>query len=261
MTADQIPEVSRQHMQHLVNLMAPARLYHRPRFFHARRLHHKRPTMVVVNHNIMGMEVPFLITEPFRRRKIILRPLSERFAFHNPVYRAFVGIAGFVEGNREICSALMQRGEFPVVAPGGAREVARRRGESYELQWGDRLGFVRLAVEHGYSLTPMAIVGTEEAVDIVLDPDEIMASPIGDFLRRSGLYTRVLQDGKYVFPMFRGVGATPLPRPERVDFSVGEPFETAQLGGKATEEQLRALRETVKAELQRQLDFLRAKRA
>ncbi len=43
----------------------------------------------------------------------------------------------------------MRRGELVMVFPGGAREVNKRKNERYKLVE-NRLGFARLAIQHGY---------------------------------------------------------------------------------------------------------------
>ena len=72
-----------------------------------------------------------------------------------------------------------------LVYPGGGREVAKRKGESYKLIWKERMGFARLAIEHGYTIVPFAAVGAEEAVDIVLDGDNPLMAPTRLFVGRS----------------------------------------------------------------------------
>ncbi len=115
----------------------------------------------------------------------------------------------------------MQAGEAILVFPGGAREVSKRKGEKYRLVWGNRLGFARLAIEHACTVVPFCCVGVEDAFDIVLDADEIMASRFGRVLARLGLRRDL------VWPIVKGIGPTPLPRPERQYFRFMPPIETS----------------------------------
>jgi 1-acyl-sn-glycerol-3-phosphate acyltransferase len=132
---------------------------------------------------------------------------------------------GSVLGSRENCSALMRHGENVLVFPGGAREVFKRKGESYRLLWKERYGFVRLAIEHGYTITPYATVGAEESLDVVLDAGDYMSSPVWRYLASSGIAERHLRGGEELPPVVRGLGLTPLPRPERMYFVVGKPID------------------------------------
>ena len=49
-----------------------------------------------------------------------------------------------------------------LVFPGSGREVTKRKGEAYKVIWKERTGFARMAIEHGYPITPFASVGPEE---------------------------------------------------------------------------------------------------
>ena len=56
-----------------------------------------------------------------------------------------------------------------LVFPGGSREVNKRRGQQYQLLWGQRMGFARLAFEHGYPIVPCAAVGADDMLDVIVD--------------------------------------------------------------------------------------------
>ena len=60
----------------------------------------------------------------------------------------------------------MEQGCCLLVYPGGAREAWKRTTDKpYEILWGDNhVGFVRMAVRHGYTIVPVATVGTEDVV-------------------------------------------------------------------------------------------------
>ncbi|MEM7037053.1 MAG: 1-acyl-sn-glycerol-3-phosphate acyltransferase [Bacteroidota bacterium] len=231
MTPEQVPEAKRTEFQHFVNLLAPARAWHRPRMRNARSLDPKRPGMVVVNHSVNGLGTPFIISELYRRRRIMARALVVKGFFHLSLYRRLVGMGGFVEGNRAVCEHLMQRGEWIALAPGGLREALKSDGQQYQLLWDERLGFVKMAVRFGYPIIPLAVVGMEDAVDIVMDPDEIMATPLGMFFRESGIYEKVMHNGNFLYPLVRGIGPSMVPRPERAYLCVGDAIETGHLKG------------------------------
>lgn len=95
----------------------------------------------------------------------------------------------------------MRRGELVMVFPGGAREVNKRKNERYKLVWKNRLGFARLAIQHGYPIVPFASVGAEHGIDIVLDNESPLLAPV-QFLAEKLLGTK---DGP---ALVRGVGLT-----------------------------------------------------
>jgi hypothetical protein len=137
------------------------------------------------------------------------------------------------------------------VFPGGGREVFKRKGEKYRLLWGDRLGFVRLAIEHRYPILPFGAVGAEECFEILVDAGDVLATPLGPLLER--LVPRIAE----LPPLVRGLGPTPLPRPQRFYFAFGAAIETAAIDGRAGDDALcRAVREEVRRAVEARVAFL-----
>jgi 1-acyl-sn-glycerol-3-phosphate acyltransferase len=237
-----------------IALLEPWRRLTSPRFVGLERIpRRERPLLFVGNHTILGvLDAPLFIAEVRRRAGLALRALGDHVHFRIPLWRELLSRMGVVDGTRESCRRLMRAGEALLVFPGGAREVAKRRGEKYRLIWKQRLGFARMALEQGCTIVPFAAVGAEDALDIVLDADDLMASPLGPILRK----LRVRPD--VVMPIVKGVGPTPLPRPERLYFHIGEPIAVARGGG---DEEARALRDRVKRAVEAGIDALLALRA
>lgn len=57
-------------------------------------------------------------------------------------------------------------------------QVTKRKGERYKLIWKNKAEFVRMAASTNALIIPFAAVGGEEAFDIALDTDEILADPV-----------------------------------------------------------------------------------
>jgi 1-acyl-sn-glycerol-3-phosphate acyltransferase len=198
----------------------------------------------------------------YRERGISLRMLADRNHFKLPLWRDFVERTGAVLGTRANCAALMRRGEHILVFPGGAREVFKHKGEAYRLIWKERYGFVQLAIEHGYSITPYATVGAEEAFKVLLDSSDYMATPLGRYLRRSGIADRHLRGGDEFPPVVRGLGLTAIPRPEKLYFAIGKPIETVRYDGRADDPaRLRRLRSRVAKALEQLIAEVQEHRA
>jgi 1-acyl-sn-glycerol-3-phosphate acyltransferase len=158
-----------------------------------------------------------------------------------------------VRGTRANCAELMRRGELVLVFPGGAREVSKRRGEKYKLIWANRLGFARMAIEHSYPIVPFAAVGAEESLDIVLDADSPLMAPIRAVSER--LF------GTEPLPLVRGIGLTPIPRPQRLYFWFGEPVQTSEFAGRHDDETAcRHVRGEVATAVEDGIKFLLAER-
>ena len=240
-------------------LLAVHRLWHRPWMTGLENIDPKRPTLFVGNHTLYGMlDVPLLGYEIYQRKGVYIRGLADRMHFKVPVWREVFKWIGSVVGSRENCSALMDSGAHIMVFPGGSREVAKRKGEAYQLIWKDRTGFARMAVEHGYRIIPFAAVGAEECYDILIDSNDIMGSGLVKWLKTTALGSKFIGDGEQLFPLSRGLGLSMIPRPERFYYSFGEPIETAQHQGESDDPAVLAeVRDAVKESIETQLTALR----
>jgi 1-acyl-sn-glycerol-3-phosphate acyltransferase len=87
---------------------------------------------------------------------------------------------GAVDGTRVNTEFLMTTKQNILVYPGGQREVLKHSGvKKYSLMWQDRMGFARLAIKHGYPIVPVASVGVEDMIDILMDlPIRSMKLPL-----------------------------------------------------------------------------------
>ena len=239
------------------------RWYFAPEYLHLERADKRRPTLFVGNHSLYGVLDVLLFTDGlYRERGIVLRSLADRNHFKVPLWRDFVVQTGAVIGTRANCAALMRRGEHILVFPGGAREVFKHKGEAYQLIWKERFGFVQLAIEHGYTITPYATAGAEEAYDVLLDSGDYMNTPLGRYLKRSGIAEQYLRGGEEFPPLVRGLGLTVLPRPEKLYFMVGRPIDMARYQGReADPEVLRRARNRVGRSLEQLIAEVRTHRA
>ena len=240
-------------------LLAAHRLWHRPWMTGLENIDPKRPTLFVGNHTIYGMlDVPLLGYEIYKRKGVYIRGLADRMHFKIPGWRSIFKWIGSVVGTRENCRALMEGGAHIMVFPGGSREVAKRKGEAYQLIWKDRTGFARMAVEHGYRIIPFAAVGAEDCYDILLDSNDIMGSRLVKWLKTTPIGAKLIGDGEQLFPLSRGLGLSMIPRPERFYYSFGKPIETAQHKGESDDAAVLAeVRDAVKQSIETQLAALR----
>ncbi|MEI8256092.1 MAG: lysophospholipid acyltransferase family protein [Deltaproteobacteria bacterium] len=242
-------------LRHASELLAPWRAATSPVFVGLDRVPVDRPLLFVGNHTIIGvLDIPLLFFELYERKGIYLRALGDHLHFKIPLWGRFLASFGVVDGTRENCAQLMAAGESILVFPGGGREVAKRKNEKYRLIWKERLGFARMAIEHGCTIVPFAAVGVEESLDIVVDSEEMLATPLGRVL------ARFMTRPEVVPPIVRGLGPTPIPRPERLYFWIAPPVRTEEFARDATEHACRTVRDRVRHEVQHGIDALHAMR-
>jgi len=106
---------------------------------------------------------------------------------------------GLIDPSEENCLSVLRRGEQLLVTPGGMRE-ARPARDFYRLRWDGRHGFVRLALETGAPIVPLAVVGGAEAYP-------------GFRVKRLSFWS-------------------PLPLPARLHAALGEPIPVARAPGR-----------------------------
>jgi len=239
-------------MRELTRLLQPWHLMTSPLSYGLDNIPPRGPRLFVGNHTLFGLlDAPMLFLELYTKRKIVLRSLGDHIHFRVPLWRDVLRRYGVVDGTRENCAALMAAGESILVFPGGAREVFKRKGEKYKLLWAKRVGFARLAIEYGYPIVPFAAVGADDAWDIVVSGDELIPTPVQAVLQRLGLRTDAL------IPIVRGIGPTPLPRPERLYFSFAPPVDTQVYRGRfADEAACWEVREQVRRAIEAGVKFL-----
>lgn len=249
-----VPEPpSSEEIGRALRLMEPLRKLINPKVYGIENVPARR-ALLVGNHTVMGMLDSPLMCAELWEHGIIVRSLGDHAHFKIPLWRDVLTACGVVDGTRTITSELMSRGEVILVYPGGGREVAKRKGEKYQLIWKERMGFARLAIEHGYTIVPFAAVGAEEAVDIVLDGDNPLLAP-------TRLFAEKILGSKDAMPITRGIGLSPVPRPERQYYWFGEPIPTESLQGQQDDDAVvRTVRDRTKVAVESGMEFLLVER-
>jgi 1-acyl-sn-glycerol-3-phosphate acyltransferase len=239
-------------MDRLVSLLEPFRRITQPKFYGIENLPDDG-SLLVGNHTIYGfLDLPFMMAEVWKRRRIAIRGLGEHAHYAVPVWRDLLGACGMVRGTRDNVRALMRDHQTILVYPGGAREVNKRRGQQYQLLWGERMGFARLAIEQGYPIVPVAAVGADDMLDVTVDQN----TPV--YGQLAAAYEKVM--GFPTPPVVHGVGLTAIPRPERLYFWFGEPVDTTSFADHNDDTAARTIRDETKQAVLAGIQFLRDER-
>jgi 1-acyl-sn-glycerol-3-phosphate acyltransferase len=246
------PPPSPRQLDRLASIIAPLARVTQPKVYGIERIP-DRGVLFVANHTIYGLiDVPFAMAELWRRREIAVRGLGDHAHYAIPVWRNLLELGGMVHGTRENVRALMREDQAILVFPGGADEVFKQRDERYRLKWKERMGFARLAIEFGYPIIPLAMVGVEEMFGILADEHTPLLGQASRLMRRLV--------GLPLPPI--GVGLGPmLPRPERMYFWFGEPIDTLRFAGRADDAAaVQAVRDETRAAIEAGIEFLRSER-
>jgi 1-acyl-sn-glycerol-3-phosphate acyltransferase len=107
---------------------------HRPVYFGMEHIPSEGPVLLVGNHTIIGfLDMPLTVHEIWRQRGRVMRGMADTAHFWVPVWRDVITRLGGVVGTRANCHRLLTEGEAVLTYPGGGREVAKRKGEKYQL--------------------------------------------------------------------------------------------------------------------------------
>jgi hypothetical protein len=238
----------------LDRIVAPLKRLLSPVSFGIEHVPREGAVLLAGNHTIYGLlDIPMLGLEIYEKTGRAVRGLGDHNHFALPIWRDLLRRIGAVRGTRENCARLLEAGEAVLVFPGGGREVMKHKGEKYRLVWKERVGFARLAIEYGVPIVPFASVGVEDMFEIVVDADDVLASPLGSLLRALGITEKPwFRHGEILPPISRGTGPAGLPRLERQYFLFGAPIWTARFAGDHEDpEACLALRREVQAAVER----------
>ena len=237
-------------------LLAPWRALTDPRIDGFGNLPADGRYLLVGNHTTLGVfDVPFLVLDVHERTGVLVRSLGERQHYRVPLWRDLLTHFGTVSGSRQNTRRLLGSGEAVLVFPGGGREVARRRGDHYPLVWRERIGFARLALEFGYPVVPFSMIGVDDMWDVVADADDAIFAPA------RALASRIDVDPEMLAPVVRGLGPTPLPRPQRIYGRIAAPIEPRGFGSSWDDAAgAGRLRDAVRAAVREGIEELQAER-
>lgn len=203
------------------------------------------PLLFVSNHSILAFELPLLLDGLAREKGIVLRPLADHAHFQIPINgRILRNVFGVVEGTPTNAELLFRAHQAVLVYPGGARETFKRTtDELYELKWGERAGFARLAIQHGVTIIPISNVGWEDMIRVEYD------------MPLSWIPVPFLYSSDRTFPLFSPPNVGDL---QRVYFRFGRPIRTAHFRGNASEENVRFIRDETKRRVEDGIKLLQA---
>jgi 1-acyl-sn-glycerol-3-phosphate acyltransferase len=136
----------------------------------------------------------------------VVRGMIERWVPSLPFVSSLFSKMGQIVGDVRNCRELLEKEQCVLVFPEGVRGSGKTIFQRYQLQrFGT--GFVRLALETGTPIIPVAVVGCEEAY-----PSVTSLKPIAKFFGAPYLPVTPF------FPFLGPVGALPLPTQVTIDF-------------------------------------------
>ena len=227
------------------------------------RLPTKGPFLVVGNHSggQIPPDLPVLLTAWWRERgeDEPVYALFHSFFLGIPGVGRVMARAGAVEAGVQVAEAILRSGGIIIDFPGGDYEVFRVWRERNRIEFGGRLGFVRLALRTGVPIVPAVSIGGQETL-VVLARGERLAK----WLHLNRLF-RIKVMPLVAGPPFGVVpgGIPTWPLPAKITVELGEPIDlSARYGPESAEDAavVQACYDEVVAVMQSTLDRLASER-
>ena len=196
------------------------RSYHRYRVVGLEKLAGESAMLLVGYHGRpVAYDMCMLSVSFYERFGYMPHGIAHRAVETNGLMRWVCQGLGFVSGDSEVLADAVARGEHIAVQPGGTREGCRSFRHRYEVDWGNRTGFVRLALRYGLPIVPIAARGIDDGY-IGLNNGDLWG-------RRLGVPAGL--------PLWLGVGVAgawpfSLPFPVRITQYIGDPIDLSDRG-------------------------------
>ena len=227
------------------------------------RLPDRGPFLVVGNHSggQMPPDLPVLLTAWWRERG----EDEPVFALFHSFFLALPGLgpvmtrAGAVEAAPAKAEAILRGGGILIDYPGGDYDVFRPWGQRNRIDFGDRVGFVRLALRTQVPVVPAVSVGAHETVVVVARGERV-----AKFLRIDKLFRIKVMPLVFGPPLGLVPGGIPTwPLPAKITVELCEPIDwSSRYGPEAAEDNVivRGCYRELTDSMQSTLDRLAAER-
>ena len=217
------PEV----MDGWLRLLAPVRRYHRHRVVGMERIPEEGPAILVIHHSLATYDGFLFAACVYESTGRVPTALGDDLLFRTPWLKQLAWDTGIRPASPKAGADLLRAGQLMFVSPGGMWESLRPSDEARTLRWGERVGFCRLALR---TQVPLVMVACPAADDIYT-------------VKKSQITDRIYQRLRIPFPIARGIGPTPIPRPIHLTHYVAAPVVPPLHDPVEEDHQVRALRE------------------
>ncbi|MCO4747414.1 MAG: acyltransferase family protein [Proteobacteria bacterium] len=140
-----------------------ARRYHRYSVQGWEHLPTDRAALIVGYHGRpIAYDLCMLTVSMYERLGYLPHGIIHQAALELPVMGRMNQSLGFVAGDGPSLGEAVARGEHILVQPGGTREGCRSARHRYEVNWGGRMGYLRLALQYGLPIVPVVSRGVDD---------------------------------------------------------------------------------------------------
>jgi len=157
--------------------------------------------------------------------------LAHQLGLQVPGLRRFLVSIGAVRGTQENGLRLLQQGKKVLIYPGGELDSMRPRRHSNRVVFGERRGYIKLALRSGVPIVPVVASGAHETLWILTDGQKL-ARVLG--MHRFQLKTWPLSLS-VPWGLWLGIPPPHFPLPSRIRIAFLKPIFFSQTGHPAAE--------------------------
>ncbi|XP_033011113.1 transmembrane protein 68-like isoform X2 [Lacerta agilis] len=112
----------------------------------------KGPGVIIFYHSVTTTEYNFLVAKLFKQQRQCYSVIDHAL-YRIPGLRTFCDVIGLKDFSKDECVEILKKGHFLGLAPGGGREA--NFSNDYNIMWGKRTGFARIALEAKVPIIPI----------------------------------------------------------------------------------------------------------
>lgn len=104
------------------------------------------PALLIFYHAAMPIDFYYVLSKSILYKNRQMKIVADRFLFKVPGLATLLEALDVTPGSVDHCVSLLKEGHILAISPGGVRE-ALFSDHNYEIIWGNRVGFSKVAME------------------------------------------------------------------------------------------------------------------
>ncbi|RWS15221.1 transmembrane protein 68-like protein [Dinothrombium tinctorium] len=122
------------------------------------------PALIVYYHGAIPLDYYYLLAKCLLYKRRLIKAVGDRFLFSIPgiSWKLMMEVFHVFPGTVQTCVNVLEKGDLLSIAPGGVKE-AQFGDNTYNLIWGNRIGFAKVALAAKVPIIPVFTVNIREA--------------------------------------------------------------------------------------------------
>ncbi|RWS30023.1 transmembrane protein 68-like protein [Leptotrombidium deliense] len=124
------------------------------------------PALIVYYHGAIPLDYYYLLAKCLLNKRRLIKAVGDRFLFSIPGkvirWKLMMEVFHVFPGTVQTCVQVLEKGDLLSIAPGGVKE-AQFGDNTYNLIWGNRIGFAKVALAAKVPIIPVFTVNIREA--------------------------------------------------------------------------------------------------